>query len=81
MLKDIYNLGTCLIELMIGRYHDSRYSIALDSVPLTWAEYAEAAPLLNVLLQTVMIDPLTKRKGKLAEIRKLLIYEHSKFFD
>jgi len=30
MLKDIYSLGVCLLELMIGRYHAKKYSISLD---------------------------------------------------
>ena len=53
MLKDIYNLGTCILELMIGRTALKHYNIALDSVPLIWAEYAEAGPLINVLTQCV----------------------------
>lgn len=46
MLKDIYSLGICLLELMIGRYHPQKFSISLDSLPLTWAEYTEATPLI-----------------------------------
>ena len=39
MLKDIYSLGICLLELMIGRFSSKKFSISLDSLPLTWAEY------------------------------------------
>ena len=46
MLKDIYSLGICLLELMIGRTSNNKYSISLDSLPLTWAEYAESTPLI-----------------------------------
>jgi len=46
MLKDIYSLGICLLELMIGRFETNKYSITLDSLPLTWAEYAESTPLI-----------------------------------
>jgi len=46
MLKDIYSLGICLLELMIGRFSNSKFSITLDSLPLTWAEYAESTPLI-----------------------------------
>jgi serine/threonine protein kinase len=46
MLKDIYSIGICLLELMIGRYNNKKYSISLDSLPLTWAEYAESTPLI-----------------------------------
>jgi len=81
MLKDIYSLGICLLELMIGRYNSSKYSITLDSLPLTWAEYAEATPLIQVLIECIQLDAITQRKGKLAGIRQLLIKEHSKFFN
>ena len=46
MLKDIYSLGICLLELMIGRFSTKKFSISLDSLPLTWAEYAESTPLI-----------------------------------
>lgn len=81
MLKDIYSLGICLIELMIGRFHSKKCSISLDSLPLTWAEYAEATPLIQVLVECIQLDAITQRKGKLAHIRNLLITEHAKFFD
>jgi len=37
MMKDIYSLGICVLELMIGRESEQRFSISLDSLPLTWA--------------------------------------------
>lgn len=46
MLKDIYALGICLLELMIGRIGSNKFSISLDSLPLTWAEFAESTPLI-----------------------------------
>lgn len=46
MLKDIYSLGICLLELMIGRISHNKFSISLDSLPLTWAEYPESTPLI-----------------------------------
>lgn len=49
-LKDIYSLGIVLLELMIGRHFNNKYSISIDSVPLTWAEYAESTPLIEVLI-------------------------------
>jgi hypothetical protein len=39
MLKDIYALGICILELMIGRMSSNKFSISLDSLPLTWAEF------------------------------------------
>ena len=46
MLKDIYALGICVLELMIGRISTSKFSISLDSLPLTWAEFPESTPLI-----------------------------------
>ena len=46
MMKDIYNLGTAVLELMIGRTSSQACSISLDSLPLTWAEFPESAPLI-----------------------------------
>jgi len=53
MLKDIYSLGICLLELMIGRFDSKKFSISLDSLPLTWAEYAESTPLIQVLVECI----------------------------
>ena len=65
MLKDIYSLGICLLELMIGRFETNKYSITIDSLPLTWAEYAESTPLIQVLIECIQLDAITQRKGKL----------------
>jgi serine/threonine protein kinase len=46
MLKDIYALGICVLELMIGRISTNKFSISLDSLPLTWAEFPESTPLI-----------------------------------
>ena len=46
MLKDIYSLGIVLVELMIGRCHTKKYSVSLDALPLTWAEYHQSTPLI-----------------------------------
>ena len=46
MLKDIYSLGVCILELMIGRASKTKFSISLDSLPLTWAEFQESTPLI-----------------------------------
>ena len=53
MLKDIYSLGICILELMIGRVSRRKFSISLDSLPLTWAEYPETTPLIQVLVECI----------------------------
>ena len=80
MLKDIYSLGICILELMIGRVSENRYSISIDSLPLTWAELPESTPLIQVIVECINIDSITQRKGKLATIKKLLIKEYKRFF-
>lgn len=49
MLKDIYSLGICILELMIGRTSLKVYSISLESLPLAWAEFFESGPLIAAL--------------------------------
>ena len=80
MLKDIYALGICILEMMIGRVSTNKFSISLDSLPLTWAEFPESTPLIQVLVECINIDSITQRKGKLQNIKKLLIKDYKKFF-
>lgn len=80
MLKDIYSLGIAILELMIGRTSRQTYSISLDNLPLTWAEFPESTPLIQVLVECIQIDSITQRKGRLQGIKKLLIREYKKFF-
>ena len=65
MLKDVYSLGICILEMMIGRFSKKKFSISLDSLPLTWAEFPESTPLIQVLVECIQIDSITNRKGKL----------------
>ena len=53
MLKDVYSLGICLLEMMIGRFSKNKFSISLDSLPLTWAEFPESTPLIQVLVECI----------------------------
>lgn len=69
MLKDIYSLGICLLEMMIGRVNENQYSITIDSLPLTWAELPESTPLIQVLVECLNIDSITQRKGKLSNVK------------
>jgi len=59
MLKDIYTLGIAILELMIGRTSSKQYSISIDSLPLTWAEFPESTPLIQVLSECIQIDSIT----------------------
>lgn len=81
MLKDIYSLGICLLEMMIGRVSENQYSITIDSLPLTWAELPESTALIQVLVECLNIDSITQRKGKLANIKRILIKEYKKSFN
>ena len=59
MLKDIYSLGICLLEMMIGWVSENKYSITIDSLPLTWAELPESTPLIQTLVECLNIDSVT----------------------
>jgi hypothetical protein len=37
MLKDIYTLGVCILELMIGRFGTHRHLLTIDMLPSQWA--------------------------------------------
>jgi len=65
---------------MIGRSGLKESNIALDSLPLTWAEFNESTPLIKVLAECIQLDSITQRKGKLKSIRTYLIAEFKKFF-
>ena len=80
MLKDIYSFAIAVLELMIGRSGVKESNIALDSLPLTWAEYNESTPLIKVLADCIQLDSITQRKGKLKSIRRTLIQEFKRFF-
>jgi hypothetical protein len=53
MLKDIHQFAVAILELMIGRTSKSESVIALDSLPLTWAEFNESTPLIKVLAECI----------------------------
>jgi len=53
MLKDVYQYAVCILELMIGRTSMNESNIALDSLPLTWAEFNESTPLIKVLAECI----------------------------
>jgi hypothetical protein len=59
MIKDIYSLATCILELMIGRTGRKESCIALDSLPLTWSDFSESTPLIKVLAECVQLDSIT----------------------
>ena len=46
MMKDIYNLGTALLELMVVRTSSQACSISLDSLPLTLTEFPASTLLI-----------------------------------
>lgn len=37
MLKDIYTLGVCILELMIGRFGTHRHLLSVDMLPSQWS--------------------------------------------
>jgi len=53
MLKDIYSLGICILEMMVGRASKQKFSISLSSLPITWAELPESTPLIQVLVECI----------------------------
>ena len=81
MLKDIYAVGVCILEMMIGRFDKLQFSVNLDLIPQEWGNLPESSTLIKVLVECIQLDSITKRVGKLAEMRKLLIQDYKKHFD
>jgi len=80
MMKDIYSVGVCIIELMIGRFGHKLFSIQVDCLPLAWANFRETQPLIAVLQKCINLDASTARKGILKNIRKTMIREYKSMF-
>lgn len=72
-LKDIYAIGICILEMMIGRFDRLKFNINIDNIPTEWGNLPESSTLIKVLVECIQLDSITGRTGKLAEIRKLLI--------
>lgn len=81
MLKDIYAIGVCILEMMIGRFDRLKFNINIDNIPTEWGNLPESSSLIKVLVECIQLDCITKRQGKLAEIRKLLIQDFKKHFN
>jgi hypothetical protein len=80
MLKDIYAIGVCILEMMIGRF-GLEYNINIDNIPNEWGNLPESSTLIKVLGRCLQLEPISKSQGILAEIRKLLIQDYKKHFD
>jgi serine/threonine protein kinase len=81
MLKDIYAIGVCILEMMIGRFDRLKYNIDIDNIPAEWGNLPESSTLIKVLVECIQLDSISKRQGKLSEIRKLLIQDFKKHFN
>lgn len=81
MLKDIYAIGVCILEMMIGRFDKLKFNINIDNIPTEWGNLPESSTLIKVLVECIQLDSITKRQGKLAELRKLLIQDYKKHFN
>lgn len=81
MLKDIYAIGICILEMMIGRFDRLKFNINIDNIPTEWGNLPESSTLIKVLVECIQLDSISRRQGKLAEIRKLLIQDFKKHFN
>ena len=81
MLKDVYSIGICILEMMIGRFDKLKFNINIDNIPTEWGNLPESSSLIKVLVECIQLDCISKRQGKLTEIRKLLIQDYKKHFN
>lgn len=48
-LKDIYNFGLSIIEMMMGEVNQEWALVALENVPQMWQDLEETTKLVNIL--------------------------------
>jgi hypothetical protein len=53
MLKDIYAVGVCILEMMIGRFDKLQFSVNLDLIPQEWGNLPESSTLIKVLVECI----------------------------
>ena len=53
MLKDIYAIGVCILEMMIGRFDRLKFNIDIDSIPTEWGNLPESSTLIRVLIECI----------------------------
>ena len=53
MLKDIYAVGVCILEMMIGRFDRLKYNINIDNIPPEWGNLPESSTLIKVLVECI----------------------------
>jgi hypothetical protein len=65
MLKDVYSLGVCILEMMIGRFKPNDFNLKFDEIPQTWGDLPESSALISVLQTCLNQNSISERKGKL----------------
>lgn len=53
MLKDIYAIGVCILEMMIGRFDRLKYNVHIDHIPTEWGHLPESSTLIKVLVECI----------------------------
>ena len=61
MLKDIYAIGVCILEMMIGRFDRLKFNINIDNIPTEWGNLPESSTLIKVLVECIQLDSISKR--------------------
>jgi serine/threonine protein kinase len=61
MLKDIYAIGICILEMMIGRFDRLKFNINIDNIPTEWGSLPESSTLIKVLVECIQLDSISKR--------------------
>jgi len=61
MLKDIYAIGICILEMMIGRFDRLKFNINIDNIPTEWGNLPESSTLIKVLVECIQLDSISKK--------------------
>jgi hypothetical protein len=80
MLKDIYTLGVCILELMIGRFGTHRHLLSIEMLPSQWSNQPASQPLIDVIEECLNLGHNSNREGLLKKFRSDLLDNYKRFF-
>jgi serine/threonine protein kinase len=52
-LRDIYAIGVCVLEMMLGRHSKLTTNIDIDKIPTEWGNLPESSTLIHVLTDCI----------------------------
>lgn len=79
-IKDVYYLGVSILEFMVVKTSRDKFSISLDSLPVTWAKAPESGCLIQILSICLSLEVKSESDKKLTEIFDLIQRDYQRYF-